>query len=247
MKTILVPIDFHEASGKTFRYLENIYRDSPVNLLLIYVADPAQGISHDSIQEKFDDFERSVLKGYSLPYTFSIAQGNIVDELQRSIDHHKPSLLAIGIQGTRLVNSLVKLANCPLFIIPNEGDIPELKSMLYAHDFNAIQESSVLEPLWQLAKNHHASVHVLHVTRDDSMTEDKGEGPLEYYLDQIEHEYATIISNDFVQAIHTYAGKKNISLLVLLLREHGQNATNSKGELVENLLATTNIPMLILV
>jgi len=247
MKTILVPIDFHEASGKTFRYIESLYRDSPVSLQLMYVADPAQGISHDSIQEKFDAFEKSVLKGFSLSYIFSIAQGNIVDELQRAIDHTKPSLLAIGVEGTRLVKSLVKLVNCPLFIIPNEGDIPELKSMLYAHDFNAIQESSVLEPLWQLAKNHHAMVHVLHVTRDDSMTVDKGEGPLEYYLEQIPHEYSTIISDDFVQAINTYAGKKHISLLVLLLREHGQNATNSKGELVENLLTTANIPLLILV
>jgi hypothetical protein len=247
MKTILMPVDFQGDASGNFKYIERIFKDEEIKLELIYVADPAQKVAHDSIQDDFRKLEATVLKGSKISYSFSIAQGNIVEELQSAINRFNPFLLMIGVQGTRLVKSLVKLVDCPLYIIPQGSEIAEVKNILYAHDFNAIQESSVLQPLRTLATAHHAKVNVLHITRDDSFTEDKGEGPLEYYLDRIPHEYASVISNDFVSAINGYINKHQMDLLVLLLREHGQNATNSKGELVEQLLTQSNIPVLILV
>ncbi|MBX2961513.1 MAG: universal stress protein [Cyclobacteriaceae bacterium] len=247
MKTILIPIDFQGDTTKQFKYIQQVFRNEPVSLELIYVADPAKQIVHDAIDTRFKTLEETVLKSSSIPYSFSIVKGNIVEQLQDAIDRFKPSLLMIGVQGTRLIRSLVRLVNCPVYIIPHDTAVTTVQSILYAHDFNSIQDSSALQRLWELAKAHHSTVHVLHIVRDDAVTEDKGEPALEYYLDQIPHEYATVVSNNFVSAINTYIEKKQMDLLVLLLREHGHNANNSKGELVEELLTASNIPMLILV
>ena len=109
---------------------------------------------------------------------------------------------------------------------------------------NNIKVSSALEPLWNLAQSCNAMVHVLHLSKENSLPQDKAEGPLEYYLDRIRHEYVSVKSDDFVSAINTYAADKKIDLLSLLIRHHGSNDLHSRGQLVEQLLAKTNIPIL---
>ena len=70
---------------------------------------------------------------------------------------------------------------------------------------------------------------------------------MEYYLENVDHEYASIKSDDFVGAINKYATEKKIDLLTLLLRDHGNNSLPSRGEFVQELLTRTQLPILTLV
>lgn len=247
MKTILVPIDFQVASGKAVHYIERVFKDQSIRMELLHVSTPQEKLTTAEIQKAYEKFEADFLKKSPIPYAFSIATGNLLEQLQKTIDEKHPSLVVIGLTGNTLVKSLLKLINCPVLIIPKNNESPAIRNIVYANDFNAIKVSSALEPLWNLAKTCDARVHVMHVSKERALPKDEAEGPLEYYLDGINHEYVSVKSDDIVEAINQYASEKKIDLLSLLLRDHGKNELHSRGQLVEELLNKTNIPILSLV
>jgi len=247
MKTVLVPIDFQPGVGKALHYIERVFRDQSIKVELLHVITPSEKLTADEVQKSFDDFEHTYLEGTRLPYNFTIVEGGLLEQIQKKIDELHPSLVAVGLTGNSLVLSLLKLVNCPVLMIPSTNDSPAIRNIVYANDFHSIRVSSALEPLWNFAKSCHAMVHVLHVTKENAMPNDEAEGPLEYYLDHVDHEYVSVKSNDFVKAINTYAVEKKIDLLTLLVRDHGNNEHSSRGKLVEELLTKTKIPILSLV
>jgi len=245
MKTVLIPIDFQPAAGKVLHYIERVFKDQSIKAELLHVIKPSE--SKEEVEKLFNAFEHTYLEGTRLPYSFTMTEGNLLEEIQKKIDQIHPSLVAVGLTGNSLVKSLLKLVNCPVLMIPGTIDSPAIRNIVYANDFHTIRVSSALEPLWNFAKSCHAMVHVLHITKENTVPADEAEGPLEYYLDHIDHEYVSIKSNDFVKAINTYAMEKKIDLLTLLVRDHGKNEHSSRGELVEELLTKTQIPILSLV
>lgn len=154
-------------------------------------------MTRGEIQKSFEKFEDTFLKATRIPYTFAIAEGNLLEQIQKTIKEKNPSLVAIGLTGNALVKSLVKLIDCPVLIIPDTNDSPAIRNIAYANDFHSIKVSSALEPLWNFAKSCDAMVHVLHAAKESTVPLDEAEGPLEYYLDHVKHEYVSIKSNDF--------------------------------------------------
>lgn len=247
MKTVLIPIDFQPAAGKVLHYIERVFKDQSIKAELLYVSTPSEKRTKDEINSAFDDFEHTYLEGTKLPYHFSVAEGNLLEEIQKKINELRPSLVAVGLSGNSLVKSLLKLINCPVLMIPGTSDSPAIRNIVYANDFHSIKVSSALEPLWNFAKSSRARVHIVHVTKENAVPTDESEGPLEYYLDHVDHEYVSIKSDDFVKAINKYATEKKIDLLTLLVRDHGNNELPSRGKFVEELLAQSKIPILSLV
>ena len=247
MKTILVPINFQAASGKALNYIERVFKDQSIKMELLHVSTPSEKLTKEEIQKSFEKFEYTYLKNCKIPYSLTIAEGTLMEQIQKAINEKRPALVAIGLTGNELVKSMVKLLSCPVLLIPSTNETPAIRNIVYANDFHTIKDSSALEPLWNLAQACDAMVHVLHVTKENTLPKDEAEGPLEYYLDHIRHEYVSLKSDDFVAAINKYAADKKIDLLTLLARDHGKNELHSSGHLVEQLLNKTNIPVLNLV
>lgn len=247
MKTVLIPIDFQPAAGKVLHYIERVFKDQAIKAELLHVLTPSEKQTKEDVQKSFEDFEHRYLEGTRLPYHFTQTEGGLLDMIQKKIDELHPSLVAIGLTGNELVKSLLKLVNCPVLMVPGISDSPAIRNIVYANDFHTIKASAALEPLWSFAKTNHARVHIVHVTKENTVPNDDSEGPLEYYLDHVDHEYVSIKSDDFVTAINKYASDKKIDLLTLLVRDHGNNELPSRGRFVEELLTRTRIPILSLV
>ncbi len=247
MKTILVPIDFQNASERALRYIQSVFGEKPVELQLVNVVPIENVTTDDEIQKSFAEFESRTLKGYPIPYRFSIIRGNLLEEIQRAIHFYRPSLVIIGTSGTALTKALMKLTDCPVLIIPETSRKSQIRNIVYANDFNAVKASSAFEPLADLSKSFDAKVHIIHINKDEQTTPDNAEASLEYYLQLIDHEYASMRSDDFVAALQDYVHREDIDVLSVLLRDHGQNKLSSNGKLIEELVSTADIPVLSLV
>lgn len=247
MKTILVPVDFQNASERALHYIENVFGQQPVELQLVNVVPVENKASDDEIQKAFSEFEEKVLKNYPLPYRFSIIRGNLLEEIQRAIHFYRPSLVIIGTSGNALTKALMKLTDCPVMIVPETSRKSRIRNIVYANDFNAVKASSAFEPLADLSKSFDAKVHIIHINKDEHTTPDNAEVSLEYYLQLIDHEYASMRSEDFVAALQDYVHREDIDVLSVLLRDHGQNNLSSNGKLIEELVSKTDIPVLSLV
>jgi nucleotide-binding universal stress UspA family protein len=247
MKTILVPVDFQNASERALRYIEDVFNEQPVELQLVNVISLEDKSTDEQIQQAFDKFEAKALKNYPLPYRFSIIRGNLLDEIQRAIHFYRPSLVIIGTNGTALTRALMKLTDCPVMIVPENSRKAKIRNIVYANDFHVVKASSAFEPLADLSKSFDAKVHIIHINKDEHTIPDDAEVSLEYYLQLIDHEYASMRSDDFVAALKEYVLKEDIDVLSVLLRDHGQNNLSSSGKLIEEIVAKTDIPVLSLV
>lgn len=247
MKTILVPIDFQNASERALRYIENVFSAKPVELQLVNVVPTENKTSDQDIRKAFKEFESKVLKNFSIPYRFSIIRGNLLEEIQGAIHFYQPSLVIFGTSGNELTKALIKLTDCPVMIIPASSKKSRIRNIVYANDFNEVKSSSAFEPLLDLSKSFAAKVHIIHINKDEHTVPDSAEASLEYYLQLVDHEYASMKSDDFVVALQEYVKNEDIDVLTVLLRDHGQNAINSNGKLIEELVSKTEIPVLSLV
>jgi nucleotide-binding universal stress UspA family protein len=247
MNTILVPIDFQEASERVIHYIEDVFNKQPVELQLVNVVPDEDKTTDEEIQKKFSTFETKVLSKIKIRYRFSIIRGNLVEEIQRAIHFYKPSLVIIGTKGTALTKALMKLTDSPVLIVPESSKKTKIKNIVYANDFNPLKTSVAFAPLADLSKSFDAKVHIVHINKDEFITPDKTEVSLEYYLQLIDHEYASMKSDDLVAALQDYIHKQDIDVLSILLRDHGQNNLSSSGKLIEELLSKSDIPVLSLV
>ena len=247
MKTILVPIDFQSASERALRYVESVFNEQPVELQLVNVVPVDNKITDEDIQKAFSEFEEKTLKEYPLPYRFSIIRGNLLEELQRAIHFYRPSMVIIGTSGNMLTKALMKLTDCPVLIIPESSRKGKIRNIVYANDFNTVKASSAFEPLADLSKSFDAKVHIIHINKDEYTAPDNAEASLEYYRQLIDHEYASMKSDDFVAALQDYVHSQDIDVLSVLLRDHGQNNLSSSGKLIEEIVNKTDIPVLSLV
>lgn len=247
MKTILVPIDFHSASEKVLRYIEDVFYKHPVELQLVSVVPGDDRRTDEAIRNEFAAFENDVLKPFQLNYHFHILRGNLLEEIQHAINFYKPFLVVMGTKGTTLTKALMKVTDCAVLIIPEGSKKRQIKNIVYANDFNAVKTSEAFEPLANLSKEFGAKVHIIHIAKDRNTTQDLAEGSLEYYLQSVNHEYAALTKEDFVSALDEYIQQRDIDVLSLLLRDHGKNTLNSDGKLIEAILSKTEIPVLSLV
>jgi hypothetical protein len=179
-----------------------------------------------------------------IPYTFFIKDGVLLEELQKAIHSMQPTKVMIGLEEGSLAKAFLKLTDCPVILIPRTNSKANIKTIAYANDFMNIKDSSAFKPLLELSNAFGANVHIIHVNKGKASPQDNAEAAIEYYLNAVKHEYYSVNSNDIVGAIQKYLSDKNIDLLTLLLRDHGSNELQTKGELVEQLVTKSNVPVL---
>ncbi|HEX5170895.1 MAG TPA: universal stress protein [Cyclobacteriaceae bacterium] len=248
MKKILIPIDFAESSARAIRYAEDVFKGQEAELHLIHVV-PAATPGMEEVTKAFARFESEHLSQTEIPYTFLVKKGVVLLEIQHAIDELKPTVVIIGLDGGSLSKAYLRLADCPVILIPKNSSQIKIKNIAYANDFLNIRDSSAFGPLLDLSRTFGADIHIIHVNKDNdtSLPLDKSEAAIEYYLNPVKHEYFSVNSNDIVGAIQKYVADKDIDLLTLLLRDHGTNELHSKGELVDQLVSKSNVPILSLV
>lgn len=245
MKKILIPIDFADSSARAIRYAEVLFCKQEVELHLIHVALASQNESQ--ITKTFSEFESKNLKSSRIPYSFSVKRSSVLEEIQRAIHSIQPALVIIGLEEGSLSKAFLKLTDCPVLLIPRTCPEINIKKIAYANDFMNIKDSSAFRLLMDLCRTLDAEIHIIHVTKDHYLPEDKAEAAIEYYLNTVKHEYFSVDSDDIVGGIQNYVTNMKIDLLTLLLRDHGSNDLHSKGELVEQLISKSNVPVLSLV
>jgi hypothetical protein len=238
----MIPIDFADSSVRALHYTEDVFGGQEAKLYLIHVAQPEE--SKAQITEDFAKFESKYLKPSRIPYTFIVKSGALLKELQKAIHSIKPTVVMIGLEEGSLSKAFLKLTNCPVILIPRTNSKFNIKSIAYANDFMKIKDSSALKPLLDLSREFGADIHIIHVNKGQKLTEDSAEAAIEYYLNPVKHEYFSVNSNDIVAAIQKYLTDKKIDLLTLLLRDHGSNELKTKGELVDQLVTKSNVPVL---
>lgn len=251
LKKIVVPIDFTAASKNAVEYAQFLFRSEPANLILLHVTTQDL-FSAKEVEYAFKHFREEVMS-HTKHYEFHIYIGDPVEQLTQALIDHDAEYVVLGTKTDdkekqiSIARSLLEGFNCPIITVPDNYTDYSLKKIAYANDFKEIKSSNVLRTVMNLALRFGAKISIFHVSREEQpLLVDSSENMLEYYLENIIHEYVAIKEKDMEKAISSFIKEEKADLLITLSRDHGENKLTSKGKLIYTLAENTSIPMLIL-
>lgn len=235
-KKILFPTDFSPAAKNAFTYAIELAKElgMTIDLMSIYhlpVAD-ASSVPPDQIDRMLRDKKQQVannmgefIKG---PYQEYISKTRIdygvfvSAEITEAAQDNDYGLIVMGMQGEH--NRMEKMmgsttshvmmhAPCPVLAIPENAVFSGIKNIAYATDFYP-NDDMAINQLSDLAEALHASVHFVHVTKQEV------EAPSDLQLANAKGTFDgfSIVTNDSVQeGLDEFIQEKDIDVLALFI------------------------------
>ncbi len=172
-----------------------------------------------------------------------LINGETTDEIFEYSKKYKPALIVIGTQGLshnknnvygRVANKVIENSSLPVLALPSGTvkGIEEIKSILYATDFDS-SDYSALNKLIQMLAPFNIRIHCVHICFvekkpwDSVMLEELREHLSNEYK-EVDISFNNIISDDVVIGLETYIREHEINALAL---------TTHKRNLLERLFA----------
>lgn len=254
LQKILIPIDFSKVAENAVRYAAGILERQAAEVILVHVNRDEHPRSEVDIKEDFKVFQKEVLQQVNFSYNFRITKGNLFSELVKINEELAPDYIIIGTKGNRendlsLASALIRSVHCAVIVVPEHYKNHHIKKIVFANDYQPIQDSNAIKPLWKFALDFRAKVVLLHINHKNKevlVPDDAAESTLEYFLQSHDHEYVYISSDDVEVAINNYLHDQKGDLLVILSRDHGSNKLKSEGKLIAQLTSYAQVPILAL-
>lgn len=251
MKNILLPTDYSEVSIKATRHAACIAKRTEGKITVVHVpCDEIEDKGIDFLLENAPDLKE-------LKTEFVLGKGEIVSGILDLVKKINADLIIMGTYGDSrnhlpygsYTYGVIEQSTIPVLAIPVESEFQNVKKILYASDFKAVEHSDILKTLTRFAQVYDAEVHILNVKYPEepnypTEVKEELENTLEYYLETIKHTYSVQENSDIVAGIDEYVKAKEINLLAMMPRKNHSFNEAVKGRLVKNIALKTEVPLL---
>lgn len=247
MKTILIPTDFSPVAKNAMHYGAELAIAQKAKVILFHVyqlpiimgeipvsVPPLEEIEADCLKE-LEKLKKHLLNKYEddLEIECLCKTGFITDSICETADEYKAELVVVGMQGAGFITekiigsnttTLIQKSKIPVLAIDNHAHFKSIENILFASDYEELENKDVLAPLIDLAIAFHANLHILHVEnrKEKSQTITKTvEGiKLNRYFEKVPHEFHFIESEDVLTGINKFIKKTPVDMIVMIPRSH---------------------------
>ena len=274
MKTIICAIDYSKNAVTALKYAYEISSKTRAELLAIHVykLPLIMGLEFDIFYDnlskstfqknnkKLKDFcEKHLGKELKemkvITYAFervSISQGII-----SKASEFNASMIVIGMKKETAMKELfmgdtsidlIEKAPCPILAIPESAGIGNLKTIVYATDFEQ-EDIGAIHKVSQIANKYKANIKVVHI----STTKEKdGEMKMEWFKEMVlqkvtykKIKYEVLVSDEIFNTLRFYLFSNNADLVAMLERKKSGFIRNlfHRG-LVKEMESFGDIPLL---
>jgi nucleotide-binding universal stress UspA family protein len=246
-------------------------------LLVIHVFDYPTMLDHLSLEaeDPFPDIEGETHKKHNAKLTAfservlntsvatinieieSIENKSVVKGIIKKANEINALLIVIGIKGLSEIReiimgstakNLIENAPCPVLTIPNNVANTQIKTIIYATDFED-EDFGAINELVEIVKPFNAKIKILHISPLDK-TIDKSEkkeieAKIHEHIVYPNLELDILYSNDAFKTLKSYFGTSNADLIAML--ERRSSSFSSKvfhRDLVKRLESYGKIPLL---
>ncbi len=189
IKKILVPTDYSEASLNALESATIIANRNDCNLQILHVGEtdgeylgPSQASTPDHSREVADAMAGSILKKHGIGSETIFRKGFAGPTIVQTAFEKKADLIVIGAHGAsgmreNFIGStayyVVKYANCPVLIIPEDGKWLDFKSILFPQrtSFGTFKRYEFIKAL---SNGHSANLEVFALSVDREMAQGHG-------------------------------------------------------------------------
>lgn len=269
MKTILVPTDYSDTADNALQYAIEFSKSIKAQLILFHAyhipipatETPVMLVSPQEFEkensERIKNLENKIIKQGTdkIKVESIVRSGLAVDEILGLIKEKKVDMVVMGIKGAgklgRIIGSnatsVMKKASCPVIVVPEKGKFEEIKKIVYACDYEKINNPSVLEPLWELAQTYNAEIIVFNVrdSRKHPSAEQAIEGiRLDRWLERVKHSYYVSDKKDVVEAINDFVKKHHAVMIAMVGHKHSFPENLIHKSTTKDMAFHTNTPIL---
>ncbi|MBU2920533.1 universal stress protein [Winogradskyella psychrotolerans] len=273
MKQILLPTDFSDNSWSAIVYALKLYANETCAFYFLHSWSFLESTSRTYITSTYVDQlkEKSIkelneLKGrvevvnknpnhaFQVIHTSEVLQ----DAIETAIKKYNIDMIIMGTKGatgakefffgSNTVNTIQKIKQCPILIIPDGLDFVEPKQITFPTDFKRFYGDEILE-LIQLSSLYDSQIRVLHINKEDKLTDLQIDnmGVLKKYLKN--NEYSFHWMPDYAkksETIHDFIEELEINILVMIKYEHNIIENIINEPVIKKLGFQVTIPFLVI-
>jgi nucleotide-binding universal stress UspA family protein len=255
MSTLLCPLDFHDASFQAAKMAAIIAKSANANLIYLHASNTDENEVHDRLVNGMEKIGFNAERLYGEGFRFLFAKMDLIDAIRQTGELEDIGLVVTGTNGITSLEELYHGTHSenmagqtpfPVLILPDSFNQDVFKRIVFAVDY----ESSVpvdTESLLLLAEPFGASVHILHVSKEDTSDSRK---KFENFSNKMRTIFgvegklviARVVSPDTEEAILEYALDINADLIAIH-KDHFSPADGSKTSTFTRMSA---LPVLVL-
>ncbi len=278
MKRILIPTDFSANAWNTILYAMELYKNvvCEFHILNTYEVKPVQLVStvssqkigylYDSIKIGSQEGLKMILDdiGNANPdakHTFKAISksGPFIKMVQETVADTIFDTIIIGAKGMTETKEfflgsntqrLIKnIHNCPILVVPEDSFFQKISEIAFATDFERIYYKAEIKPIINLAKDHNATIRMIHVYDKPKLTEVQNYNfnSLEQYFKNITYDFHSIPDFSTVEkAIQAFIEELEIDILVMINYKHSFIERLTREAVIKKITFHTSIPFLII-
>ena len=275
---ILLPTDFSENAWHAIRYAIFLFENVPCTFYVMHAhqVSPSALIStinkerdtrlHEITQDESEiklhkllAQLRKVNKVKTHQYEAILESDALLQAVGRCVIDKDVDYICMGTQGasgfkeiflgSNTVNIIKNIKFCPVMAVPESYQFSQPKSITFATDYQHMYQSVELKPLIDIVQMWEATLNVVHIREDASLSEDqeKLKNLLAGLLDSIsftmeETEYHPTIA----YRINEWVEDHNIDMLSMLNSSHGFIRRLLHEPVLKKIAFKTHVPLLVL-
>jgi nucleotide-binding universal stress UspA family protein len=261
MKTVLVPIDFSDASTNALSFAAELSKRAFTRLVVVTVV---QKDNEEETRDRLKAIESDLIRSHAdLKCESFPARGKLIPALNQIIADHHPDLIVMGTKGasglkeiligSNTVNVIAK-TKVPVLVIPEAAQFKDfLKTgknrIVLATDLDSVDNNEALDILKQIALLIiQPKVRILNVRpKNTHLDFTKGmerEALLSLFNPEIESERVTVFRHNIMSGLNFYLNKNDdTGLIVMIARNSGHLF---KKHYTREMASHTHLPLLVL-
>jgi len=244
MKKILVPTDFSENATVAINFAAHLAQVTSAKLILLHTDTNQVAIAESTMvldtdpavirksEQQLQQQAQLIQEQFNLnqPIQTLCMTGNLSLVLNRAIKNNQVDLVVMGTKGaSNIINkfigtntvSFIKLAICPVLVIPPATTYQPIQRIAYASDFQS-DERRFLHQLLNISEPLRAEVYVVNIKSERQLKTITDAQAL-YYMQKEFPEYNLHINqikeNDVVKGLQEFVMQNNIQLLAVAMHE----------------------------
>ena len=258
---ILVPFDLSLASERALQCaLHFITKNDTPEIITLYSSSALDdNILKEVLQEKISDIKKQFPYASKSNIKLIIRKELLIDTILNEQKEQNIDLIIMGTKGSDQdkestftnTSRLVLEADCPVLVVPEKVEEFQVSKIALVLGKDEIDDPSVLGTLLETVRRFHAQVHVLTICNEDgtygySVTDEKNENTITYYLENFYSHHIFLENEDVVEGILDYVKNKEIDMIAILPSNHSKKNQPSEGRLTKLLTLHSQIPLLTL-
>lgn len=152
------------------------------------------------------------------------------------------------ILGSNTIDMMEKVRNCPVLMIPSDVSFKEPNEIVFPTSFKTHYKRRELQYLYEIAKITNAPVRILHIAKEEELSEDQKEKKilLEECLDGLTYTFHYLEDSDVNKALNLFVQSRESEMITFINKKHTFFDSIFTKPMVKDLGYNATVPVLAL-